>query len=536
MSYNPKRITRAIRQRWVHRQCNLRWQALTKAVNQVSAVVEDKKPVVFFNASTRLQSMSQNAAYSLLTAHMLRLQGIPVIQFICSAGMERCVLGTNRDDPRAAPPCSTCVRQSRAVFNGMDTRWFKQQHDPEIEAAIANLSVSDLANFTYQQVPLGFWALNSLRWVLRRHNLADDSNTQFFLQSFIRSAWNVYVQFSEVLKADTPRAVVLFNGMFFPEAAARYACLEQGVRVVTHEVGLRPFTAFFTPGEATAYPMEIDPSFRLNSEMERRLEDYLALRFSGDFTMAGIRFWPDMKDPDLDFIRKAEKFQKIVPVFTNVIFDTSQVHANTLFENMFTWLNHVKDTAINHPEILFVFRAHPDESRAGKQSRESVAEWFKQAGIENLENVVFFDSGEYISSYDLIRRAHLVLVYNSTIGLEAALLGKPVLVGGKARFTQLNTSYYPATLDEYRTLLETFLMQKHVDVPLEFRTNARRFLYYQLFITSLEFRDFVEDDGIWNGYVKLKSISPEQLIPENSTTAQVLLEGILREGSFTLPL
>ena len=61
---------------------------------------QGKKPVIFFNASTRLSRISLNAAYSLLTAWGLQLMGVPVIYFACHAGMSRCVLGTHREDPK----------------------------------------------------------------------------------------------------------------------------------------------------------------------------------------------------------------------------------------------------------------------------------------------------------------------------------------------------------------------------------------------------------------------------------------------------
>ena len=82
-------------------------------------------------------------------------------------------------------------------------------------------------------------------------------------------AWNVYTQFTELIRSRNPQAVVVFNGMFYPEAAARFACQENGIRVITHEVGLRPFTAFFTTGEATAYPMKIEPEFSAHSGNEQ---------------------------------------------------------------------------------------------------------------------------------------------------------------------------------------------------------------------------------------------------------------------------
>jgi hypothetical protein len=165
--------------------------------------------------------------------------------------------------------------------------------------------------------------------------------------------------------------------------------------------------------------------------MNSRLDDYLQRRFQGDFTMAGIKFWSKMEEPDASLKAKTAGYKKIIPVFTNVIFDTSQVHANTIFPDMFAWLDVVKQAALAHPDALFIIRAHPDEGREGKKSRESVAQWVERNSLRGLPNIVFIDTDELVSSYELIHQAHFVMVYNSTIGLEATLLGKLVLTAAK---------------------------------------------------------------------------------------------------------
>jgi capsule polysaccharide export protein KpsC/LpsZ len=225
-----------------------------------------------------------------------------------------------------------------------------------------------------------------------------------------------------------------------------------------------------------------------------------------------------------------------VPVFTNVIFDTSQVHANTLFPEMFAWLDEVKKFIQKNPETLFVIRAHPDEHRPNKESRESVRDWVKASRVDQLANVVFVDSREFISSYDLIQRSHFVMVYNSTIGLEAALLGKAVLAAGKARFTQLETAYLPVSVEEYDKKLAELLSTEKIGVSAEFQRNARRFLYYQLYGSSLPFNEYLQEDGVWPGYVMLKSFGLSALSPANSQTAAVLSQGILDGEIFEMPL
>jgi hypothetical protein len=532
--YSSVRIKNGIHQRWAHFSSNQRWKHLIQQVHQIQLAQPEQHPVIFFNASTRLQSMSQNAAYSLLASLGLRAQGTPVLYFVCNGGMQRCVLGSNRDDVNQAPPCALCTRQSRQVFTGAPVTWLEPGEDAGLKSIIQPLSLVELVTYKFHNIPLGFWAVNSLRWVLRRQTLVDDEATRTFMRAFILSGWNVYQQFQAVIDKNSPQAVAVFNGMFFPEAAVRHACLDRGVRVITHEVGIQPLTAFFTDGEATAYPLEIPEEFELTPAMNSRLDDYLQRRFQGDFSMAGIKFWPKIETLDASLKAKLLVFKKIIPIFTNVIFDTSQVHANTVFPDMFTWLNVVRQAVLAHPDILFIIRAHPDEGREGKESRESVAQWIEENSLQKLSNVVFIDTDERVSSYDLIQHAHFVMVYNSTIGLEATLLGKLVLTAAKSRYTQLPTTLYFLSREEYLAKLDLLLAGDAQSVPAEYTRNARRFLYKQLFMSSLPFEKFLDPDKFWKGYVTLKPVTVDDLLPENAETMRTFNEGILHGKPFEL--
>jgi hypothetical protein len=298
---------------------------------------------------------------------------------------------------------------------------------------------------------------------------------------------------------------------------------------------MRPLSAFFTDKEATAYHVEIPEDFQLSQAQDQQLDEYLSKRFQGDFSMAGVQFWPEMAGLDADLVEKMGTFRQVVPIFTNVIFDTSQPHANVLFQDMFLWLDKVLSVIKSHPETLFVIRAHPDESRPGKASQESVEEWVRDRDLEALSNVVFVGPDEYFSSYEMIQKAKFVMIYNSTIGMEASIMGAPVLCAGKARFTQLETVFFPKSQAEYFDQLRDFLKAEEVTAPDRHRINARRFLYYQLYRTSLPFDCFLEPDGIWPGFVHLKDFSWEELLPENSDTMKVISEGVLKGEEFILP-
>ncbi len=146
----------------------------------------------------------------------------------------------------------------------------------------------------------------------------------------------------------------------------------------------------------------------------------------------------------------------------------------------------------------------------------------------------FIKSNDYISSYELVQLSKFVLVYNSTIGLEASILGKAVLSAGKARYTQVSSVFLPENREEYLEMLEAFLHVESVEPSVEHRSNARKFLYYQLFCSSLPFDAFLEEDRVWRGYVRLKPFTVTELSPESSQTIRVLLDGILAGKPFLL--
>lgn len=503
-------------------------------------------PIAFFKASTGIDDLSWNSGFHLLASWALRLQGVPVVYFACRAGMSHCVLGTNRDDPHKPPPCKSCVYQSKTLYASVPTVersnlgtssaqvwWFAYKQDPALAGATESRTLKELMDFQWQGLPLGPLCLPGLRWILRRHNLDDDEGTRYLLREYILSAWNIAREFSGFLDETRPRAVVVFNGQFFPEATARYVAQQRGLPVVTHEVGLQPATAFFTEGEATAYPIHIPDEFELNDQQNARLDAYLEKRFQGQFSMAGIQFWPEMKGLDASFLAKAAGFKQIVPVFTNVIFDTSQPHANTVFKDMFAWLDSVLEVIRAHPETLFVIRAHPDELRLRKASRETVAEWVRASGADQQPNVVFVGPKESLSSYELISKSKFVMVYNSTIGLEASIMGAAVLCAGKARFTQYPTVFFPPSTEEQRARLEEFLGADTIAVPTEFKRNARRFLYYQLFRTSLPFGDFLMP-SVRTTQTRLKTFAPDALSPLNSPAIRAITDGLLNHGDFLL--
>ncbi len=153
-----------------------------------------ERPVLFFNASTRLTRTSLNAAFAWLTAAGLQNSGIPVCFLVCHKGLNPCLLATDKENLSAELPCAECMRLSRQMYNGLNTIPLSFVPENALSNEVEGLEMDDLEAFTWQGVPLGELTLPSLRWIMRRHHLNGVPNSVQLHRRYIRSAWSVYEQ------------------------------------------------------------------------------------------------------------------------------------------------------------------------------------------------------------------------------------------------------------------------------------------------------------------------------------------------------
>lgn len=200
---------------------------------------------------------------------------------------------------------------------------------------------------------------------------------------------------------------------------------------------------------------------------------------------------------------------------------------------MFAWLEDVRSAIERHPERLFVLRAHPDEDRPGKESRQTVQAWLEASRLDRRPNVVFIPPQQAVSSYELLRSASLVLAYNSSVGLEAVIAGLPVLCAGRARYDQVDAALLPASRQAYLASLEGLLTREPPAPPADRAERARRFLDFELYSASLDFSDFLAERRGHQGMVEWRDFEPAALL--RSPDLQVVVRGIVDGSPFVLP-
>lgn len=144
----------------------------------------------------------------------------------------------------------------------------------------------------------------------------------------------------------------------------------------------------------------------------------------------------------------------MVLLATNVLGDSLTLGRQVFSKNMVEWINRTVQYFIGRPDIQLVIRIHPGEVLTHGQS-------MADAVLETLprlpDNIRLIRAKDDINTYDLIDVADLGLVYTTTVGMEMAMSGVPVIVSGQTHYRDRGFTYDPDSWVGYFKLLGSIL-------------------------------------------------------------------------------
>jgi len=142
--------------------------------------------------------------------------------------------------------------------------------------------------------------------------------------------------------------------------------------------------------------------------------------------------------------------QVVVPL--NYRLDTAAMCRQRLFHGVNEWIRALVDWALARPKVVIAFRQHPCERIPDYQSREDYS-WISAAA----PNIHFIAAEDPINTYDLIRTCRVVLPYSSRVGIEAAILGKPVVLAASTYYESMPFVSVPESREAYFNRIEELL-------------------------------------------------------------------------------
>ena len=140
----------------------------------------------------------------------------------------------------------------------------------------------------------------------------------------------------------------------------------------------------------------------------------------------------------------------VVLLATNVLGDSLTLGRQVFSQSMAEWIARTVQYFSGCPDVQLVVRVHPGEVLTHGPSMGSVVH---QVLPKLPEHIHLIGPKEKVNTYDLIDVADLGLVYTTTVGLEMAMNGVPVLVAGQTHYRGRGFTYDPDSWVSYFKIL-----------------------------------------------------------------------------------
>jgi hypothetical protein len=157
----------------------------------------------------------------------------------------------------------------------------------------------------------------------------------------------------------------------------------------------------------------------------------------------------------------------VVLLAPNVFGDSATLSRQIFTTSLSEWLERTIRYFINRQDVQLVIRIHPSEARFPYGT--SMADVVKETLPTLPEHVHLIAAEAPINTYDIVEIAELGLVYTTTVGMEMAMSGVPVVVAGFTHYRGKGFTLDPDSWDAYREILDRVL-----EAPAEYRLTERQ--------------------------------------------------------------
>jgi hypothetical protein len=236
---------------------------------------------------------------------------------------------------------------------------------------------------------------------------------------------------------------------------------------------------------------------KLSSEQLSRIKNLFESRQQAKVNENFTRQWQSLPSQGAETVRDQLKLDNrpIVLLATNVLGDSLTLGRQVFSKTMADWVSRTILYFIGRPDIQLVIRIHPGEILTREYSMVDVV---RQTLPELPEYIHVIQPEEKINTYDLVDITDVGLVYTTTVGLEMALKGIPVVVAGQTHYRDRGFTFDPNSWVEYFKMLGMIL-----EKPSQFKltkekiTLAWKYAYHFFYTFPLPFPWHIK---VWQDY------------------------------------
>jgi hypothetical protein len=272
------------------------------------------------------------------------------------------------------------------------------------------------------------------------------------------------------LNANRMDVVIVPNGTI-QEFGVVYEVAEfLGIKVVSYEFGDQRKRIWIAQNakvmrQQTDQLWEVYKDLPLTRTEKRTIHKLFEARRKASIWKNFSRLWQAAPAKGVQQARADLKLDErpVVLLATNVLGDSLTLGRGTFTKTMEDWIVRTLQYFVGKPNIQFLIRVHPGEVLTHGLS---VVDVINHMLPKLPEHIHLIKPKEKTNTYDLIAAADLGLVYTTTVGLEMAMSGVPVIVVGDTHYRGRGFTHDPISWVKYYKTIGAIM-----EFPKQFRLS-----------------------------------------------------------------
>lgn len=482
----------------------------------------------------------------LLIAGALRERGLEPVFLLCDGRYNHaCNIRTysENDNPKQwNSTCDLCLYNIRKHLDVADFDYYDiknligEKVGKELRDLAQNIPDKEMPNYEFQGVLVGQYALSStVRYFKGLEKSQEDAFYLAVFREFLTAAIINTAAAQAALEQFSPSYIFLQHGIYSDWGPFYDVMLRDGLRVtrwarsphlkdcliLRNDNADDKYFIFHPPNDDATKVLE-QP---LSPKQEKELDDFIENYSFGKARR--IKMASKMPDEKLN-LRKKLGITNDYPIwvlFSHISWDSQfSKERAMLYPNTNIWAIETLRLMIPITNVNWIVKIHPAEKTLG--TMQGVYGNIKE-NFDNLPDHIHILQPETdINTYAMLPEIDGGFTISGTIGIELALNGKPVVMGGEAYFGNRGFTIQPPDIDSYQKCLQNITSISPL-TPYQV-SLCRRFAHYFFIQRRIPF-DLVTKDG---ASPQINNIKPLQ--EGGHRIVDFIVNKILNGGDFSL--
>lgn len=309
-----------------------------------------------------------------------------------------------------------------------------------------------------------------------------------------------------LMQNERPDAVVIPNGLITELGVFFQAARHLDLKTITYEFNDQREQIWLAQNDIVmrqnTQGLWAARSGRALTDAEReRIAGLEQARRGGSTYGKGTRAWQEAPAEGSDRLRQTLHLDNrpVVLLATNVLGDSLTLGRNLFAASMAEWIDRSVRFFLTRNDVQLVVRVHPGERLIKGPSMMDV---IQRAAPDRPEHIHVVGPLEKTNTYDIMEIASLGLAYTTTVGMEMAMRGVPVIIAGATHYRGRGFTLDPNTWGEYFSMLTSLLddgsRPRLAGEQIETAWNyAYRFFFEYPFAFPWRLMHFWKDIEVW---------------------------------------